>query len=674
MTTRAATRARRGAPATNSANQDTQAPTLPKATSKKGPKKPPNVENTQGTDTNSIEPPKPARTKAQPQTATTASTSRSPEIAVENAICLSGNLAFPSHDRPGAMFLSPLIPNVQISYISTVAYRSLFSTAEKELAPAQGAPGPRKSKRDKARTEDKGCCKEADKLWEKLEQRDAQAVQRQLDESPLVLVTTGTNAFQQSEDDYEEINMSNISPSTSEEDEAVRTTLLNRDHNNSEIEELSTDDDNDDAKAVAILQAQIQAIQLKKRSKPAKVSKPGPPSSTLPLASGLREEFRHDDARPTTVIPTAKAGFGGLQDDDIEDSPPQDMGDGQPSLQQNVASVGGILQRDPSRGNTNVAMLAPALHNQVPPPTHSIFRHPPPLVPAQLLRRTQAVQQTNPIPEAGSTASNTQPKGKKPKGCVKVADLPSFATTGREWVLRYLPSLTQTLFTSSKLFSDFREQSSTFRDTCQVLVRQVFPRVVYEVGPHGDKVVALSYARVNERRGRIVKDALDMIQKHVKDTFTDEINAASLPAGSLALPAHVPRPSGRFQSQFAISLLKTSLKRMDGSVLKDRQFVPIGLGALILTALKRAATSVRPDGTLIPGIPDFSYDNSGSTCDGWVRTLKSILQQKWQEILELGEPERLHTPPRVTGNSLIDYQRATLFNFESPAKGSQTWK
>jgi hypothetical protein len=46
--------------------------------------------------------------------------------AVENTICLSGNLAFPSHDRPGAMFLSPLIPNVQISYISTVAYRFLF--------------------------------------------------------------------------------------------------------------------------------------------------------------------------------------------------------------------------------------------------------------------------------------------------------------------------------------------------------------------------------------------------------------------------------------------------------------------------------------------------------------------------------------------------------------------
>lgn len=36
---------------------------------------------------------------------------------VENAIFLSGNLAFPSHDRPGAMFLSPLIPNVQISYV-----------------------------------------------------------------------------------------------------------------------------------------------------------------------------------------------------------------------------------------------------------------------------------------------------------------------------------------------------------------------------------------------------------------------------------------------------------------------------------------------------------------------------------------------------------------------------
>lgn len=79
----------------------------------------------------------------------------------------------------------------------------------------------------------------------------------------------------------------------------------------------------------------------------------------------------------------------------------------------------------------------------------------------------------------------------------------------------------------------------------------------------------------------------------------------SLPAGSLALPSHVPvrpplerpwvisysdlpflqRPSGRFQSHFAISLLKTSLKRMDGSVLEDRQFVPIGLGALILTAV-----------------------------------------------------------------------------------------
>jgi hypothetical protein len=194
------------------------------------------------------------------------------------------------------------------------------------------------------------------------------------------------------------------------------------------------------------------------------------------------------------------------------------MGDGQPSLQQNVASVGGILQRDPSRGNTvrfsplwslnlptpitqNVAMLAPALHNQVPPanpfdlpapaPSRSrpAARAPPKPKPAQ--RRTQAVQQTNPIPEAGSTASNTQPKGKKPKGRVKVADLPSFATTGREWVSRYLPSLTQTLFTSSKPFSDFREQSSTFRDTCQVLVGQVFPRVVYEVGPHGDKVVAL---------------------------------------------------------------------------------------------------------------------------------------------------------------------------------------
>ena len=45
---------------------------------------------------------------------------------VENAICLSGNLAFPSHDRPGAMVLSPLIPDVRISYISTVAYMFLF--------------------------------------------------------------------------------------------------------------------------------------------------------------------------------------------------------------------------------------------------------------------------------------------------------------------------------------------------------------------------------------------------------------------------------------------------------------------------------------------------------------------------------------------------------------------
>ncbi|TEB22165.1 hypothetical protein FA13DRAFT_1716296 [Coprinellus micaceus] len=45
---------------------------------------------------------------------------------VENTICLSGNLAFPSHDRPGAMFLSPLIPNVQISLYLTLTFPPIY--------------------------------------------------------------------------------------------------------------------------------------------------------------------------------------------------------------------------------------------------------------------------------------------------------------------------------------------------------------------------------------------------------------------------------------------------------------------------------------------------------------------------------------------------------------------
>ncbi|TEB19316.1 hypothetical protein FA13DRAFT_1802413 [Coprinellus micaceus] len=578
-----------------------------------------------------------------------------------------------------------------------------------------GAGGPGKTKREESKRQKEELKKKADEMWEELEQRDQQAVRRQ-EEAPLILPVVPVNTTtsdaprvptRQAEDDYEEIDVSNISPCTSDEGDLVEWTPLGAPERDEEAGPLTdgSDKDDDEEWRLISLQAEIQAIQAmrakKNKGKAAKALKPGPPSSTLPLASGLRKEFRHDEDVALEKIPAGTVTFGGLQDDDIADTAPPGNTTMYNSSQASVQPLTGGLQRDTTRQNSNVGMLAPPPNSIVPPANP--FSIPVPAqanattpagsqantLPKPAQRRTKAPVQKVCIPEAGSITKSGS-KGKKTTKHAKVGELPDFAISGREWATTFLPSLTHTLYTSTDPFNDFRAGSTAFRDNCQHLIQEVFPQVDYTVAERKDVVVSISYARINERRGRIAKDVLLLIQDYVKTTFPNHVEAeawldwARHPFGPLffenPVPAaychpqgnrstQIPQPTGCLHSHFIISLLETSLKRIEGSAIDNRDLVPIGLTALILTALEHAAIHVLPSGTVKPSIPDFSYDEAGSMCNEWVKTLRAIPWQKWQELTELCAA-RLQTPPRVINHSLLAQQRATLFNFDSPVKGA----
>ncbi|KAF6744016.1 hypothetical protein DFP72DRAFT_930792 [Ephemerocybe angulata] len=485
-------------------------------------------------------------------------------------------------------------------------------------------------------------------------------------------------------DGCEEIDVSNVSDCSDDSDVGVEgpaaaTTSLG-DHD-SETKNLQD--------KIKQLEAKLAETKLGKSKSGTRAPQP---SSTLPLASGLRKaRLGIDRSRPSYQRVGSEhepaVQVRGLEDEDTEDIPPSPGSTPRhyrtagPAIQ--LEKLEGPLSRDHTRQNTDVVPIPVSRIPQKQPTAKAPKR------PAVAKTAVVPRPNTHPAPPLATSAplAKSQPSKDKNPHKIRKDDLPVFATTGQKWRSHYLPTLSHRLYCSSDPFTDFKARSDNIVKQCQAVVDAAYPEVRYTV-TDGDPIVQLSYNRINERRGAIAKEALVLIQEHVKSAFETQEEAgewlqwARRPTGPLfweiptprelaALPRNHPDfipPSGRLRSEFVISLLKDFLEPIKDSSL-DQSEIPFTLVALILTALERAAAAVLPNGEVKRDILSFSDDNFGTTCRVYRRSLlSSITTDKWDEILRACA---ILPVPSYDGDidmSLLDEDRATMFDFDSPRK------
>jgi len=117
---------------------------------------------------------------------------------------------------------------------------------------------------------------------------------------------------------------------------------------------------------------------------------------------------------------------------------------------------------------------------------------------------------------------------------VCVGDLPAFTQVNSKWKKVFIPSLYDSLYMSSQPFQAFVSGSTTFIKIIQQLVNCVYPEVHYIISK--DEPIHLlvsshlmfvifsifslctikAYNRVNEKRSRIGKDAIKIVETHLE--------------------------------------------------------------------------------------------------------------------------------------------------------------
>ncbi|KAJ7588201.1 hypothetical protein C8J56DRAFT_890016 [Mycena floridula] len=246
---------------------------------------------------------------------------------------------------------------------------------------------------------------------------------------------------------------------------------------------------------------------------------------------------------------------------------------------------------------------------------------------------------------------------------------------------KFIPTIVDALFASGRPWGNFGNDD--------VVVQEVLNLVCLEANytmKDGSPITLLAYNQINEKHGLVARETYEFF-KYV-DGFgsVNEVEVfcqwAMRPDGPIFFKTPTPatctrnkddpayiRPQGCLESDFVISVAKKCLQFSKNSVADFGH--PKGLFTLILAAYEQAIKSyINGQQT---DLDPFSFELNGSQTIGYVHGLEGISDERWARILGLCKPAE-HCPQASdisqSGDmSLLDQNRATLFDLSSPTKG-----
>ncbi|KAH6916727.1 hypothetical protein BKA70DRAFT_1417517 [Coprinopsis sp. MPI-PUGE-AT-0042] len=397
----------------------------------------------------------------------------------------------------------------------------------------------------------------------------------------------------------------------------------------------------------------------------------------------------------------------GLGDDDIEDSPPPSSA--VPRNGNTPAQIATTTSKRSMQVNSTVAAIA------APPPPAKATRI---LVqPAPRLRATKSNPVQDPAPanqtrvvkqrkkaksELTDSLSTLPPPNRKTAEAPKIGsipkllasdvqmhNLPLFSNKNQEWKNRFLPTLFSAYYRSVEPFKGSALSSQALADLVQQVINVVYPKVNYRAKTANEPFYLLSYNRINDRRGAIPQQAIEALSSHLKgfklanDAHDFHVWARRLdgplyfaeptPASCRANrddPDYTP-PSGRLHSPFIINLVRNAFSYSKNAlVVPGDSPYPVGLFALVMTSLERAAAVVAEDGTISATVKKFSAENYGDQVATYVKAMETITAEQWEDILEEYDIWDANASDLAADASLADVDRLNIFNFESPKKSS----
>ncbi|TEB26246.1 hypothetical protein FA13DRAFT_1737657 [Coprinellus micaceus] len=354
-----------------------------------------------------------------------------------------------------------------------------------------------------------------------------------------------------------------------------------------------------------------------------------------------------------------------------------------------VKSIGGLTEDDiaddrPSPGHAyfdSVPVLASTSTSKLKQPT---------VKKATLQPHKTATSESRPAPvekgkgkskKATKVEPRSQVRSKLTANDVRKSDLPDFTQASNKWAEIYLPTVYYMFYHASDHFATWSSSSKTLNEVVQTAVDLVYPEEGYQVG------VLMTYNRLGERWSGLASEAIIILQEHlekINDSVRinkgmseahDWLEWARRSTGPLYFenptPAHCIAevgepgfitPSGRLRSQFLAKLIRDAFSYTTGT-LYVVDTPPIGLFALALVALERAAEWLQPDGSIGKGVKPFSWTGpSGSAYMEYKLGLtQDIDDDQWAAVMSV----MTHSLPEARPHA---HKCASLFNFTSPSK------
>ncbi|KAF8157499.1 hypothetical protein BJ912DRAFT_1070237 [Pholiota molesta] len=412
-------------------------------------------------------------------------------------------------------------------------------------------------------------------------------------------------------------------------------------------------------------------------------------------ASGLRSDW---NSRPgaAKVAPKKRSHVeilsGGLQDSDIDDTNTfaKDATSSRKPISltdEQLEKASKSATRDTSRKNELVVAISNKSDSEedfFPPPKTSL---PPKSSVKVTKKKTQAKVKSEPkeLHAAASEKVALVTTHHFNTNNVRTDHLPDFVKL--LWRKAFLPTLYDNFFASDEPFAQFFKGSDAFITLLQDIVDEFFPATTYKVNA-ADAIHQLAYKRVNERRSNIGLAAMEIVKQHVSTLGGDKEArewirwAMRISDGPLFFkkpsPSNSPNdrqdpnykhPEGRLLSRFIIDLATPCLRLKKGSISVNGY--PRGLFALIMAALERAVRSLlKPS----EDVREFSNEFWGSKVSIYHSSLLAIGDDRWKEIFDecgLGVAKENADDSDKNNQadlSLLDHNRAFLFDFASPAK------
>ncbi|KAH6908108.1 hypothetical protein BKA70DRAFT_1222909 [Coprinopsis sp. MPI-PUGE-AT-0042] len=530
--------------------------------------------------------------------------------------------------------------------------------AQKRACPDEGPT--RETKKDRSKRRVQELEGQLEDLWEGLEAADAEIVAQEEAKAIRRLSDIATlRRFQRAEgsdESREFIDVDGVSAS-------------------SEGEEDDDDDNDDGEEKMARLQAELDQLR-KKKARKERVKR-----NILPLASGLRAGFLSRER--LAINRGVEVHNRGLSDEDVEDERPDSS-----NLSCGDVKLVGVTTThtrlaDPVRKPKERLQAHGVKQHSVTPATHAQPRTTA-KAPAGSVQRKSSSQPQQPESELSSlTASST-----------RMEHLPEFAPKNQKWSLAFLPTLHRRLYNSKDPFDDFLLASKTLVSIVQDIVDAVYIDVTYTVKCKGEPFHFMAYNRVNERRNAIVNEALALVIVKVKSFATPKeakewLVWARRMNGPLYWEMPTPAtckitdiederyivPSGRLMSEYILTLASSALKYSSNALEEYKAEPPIGLFAIIMAALERAALIIDEYGDKKKNATAFSKTSWGAQVKHYVGNLEGIDRQKWAEVLAAcvnlggaGDGGEDSSDDEDMDRRVVDLDRRNMFAFQSPVK------